>query len=300
LSGRFGFIGLGNMGAPMASRLVDAGNTLVVYDQREDVLEPFLQRGCEKAASVSDLASMVETVFLSLPTPPIVEKVALGEGGLTAGQGLKRVIDLSTTGPKMAASLEQSLGKQGVRWIDSPVSGGVGGARAGTLSVMFSGPEADFEDLKPQLEVIGKPFYIGADAGQAQTMKLVNNMLSAAAMALSCEAIAMGTKAGLDPSVMVDVINAGSGRNTATMQKFPQSILPRSFDYGFSTGLMFKDVELFMTRADAMGLALKACRTVLETWQEALDSFGADSDFTHVVELAERAAGVVIKGDKQS
>jgi 3-hydroxyisobutyrate dehydrogenase-like beta-hydroxyacid dehydrogenase len=150
------------------------------------------------------------------------------------------------------------------------------------------------------LEVIGKPFYIGADAGLAQTMKLVNNMLSAAAMALSSEAIAMGAKAGLSPSVMVDVINAGSGRNTATMQKFPQSILPRSFDYGFSTGLMFKDVDLFRKEAEAMGLDLRACTTVCDIWQEAVDSFGAESDFTHVVKLAERAAGVEIKGGQDA
>ncbi|MEZ5936144.1 MAG: NAD(P)-dependent oxidoreductase [Alphaproteobacteria bacterium] len=296
MSGRFGFIGLGNMGLPMATRLVDAGNTLVVYDQRAAALEPFTARGCEKAGSVAELASTVDTVFLSLPTPPIVEAVAVGDGGLIGGSALKRVIDLSTTGPKMSAGLAQALGERGIRWIDSPVSGGVGGAKAGTLAVMFSGPKEDFADLQPQLEVIGKPFYIGAEAGLAQTMKLVNNMLSAAAMALSSEAIVMGTKAGLRPEVMVDVINAGSGRNTATMQKFPQSILPRSFDYGFSTGLMFKDVALFMAGAEAMGLDLKACRTVLETWQEAVDSFGADSDFTHVVELAEKAAGVVVKG----
>jgi 3-hydroxyisobutyrate dehydrogenase-like beta-hydroxyacid dehydrogenase len=206
-------------------------------------------------------------------------------------------VDLSTTGPKTAAGIARALADNGIRWIDSPVSGGVGGARAGTLAVMFSGPKADFEDLQPALEVIGKPFYIGADAGLAQTMKLVNNMLSAAAMALSSEAIAMGAKAGLRPSVMVDVINAGSGRNTATMQKFPQSILPRSFDYGFSTGLMFKDVDLFRAEAEAMGLDLKACKVVCEIWQEALDSFGANADFTHVVELAERAAGVKIRGD---
>ncbi|GAB5376816.1 MAG: NAD(P)-dependent oxidoreductase [Acuticoccus sp.] len=292
-----GFIGLGNMGQPMAARLQEAGNDLVVYDTRDSVLAPFLERGARRAGSAAELASMTDTVMLSLPTPPIVEEVALGAGGVAEGSAVKRVIDLSTTGPEMAASLETRFAEKGIRWIDSPISGGVGGAKAGTLAVMFSGPRADFDDLAGQLQVIGKPFYIGADAGMAQTMKLVNNMLSAAAMALSCEAIVMGARAGLDPKIMVDVINTGSGRNTATMQKFPQSILPRTFDYGFSTGLMFKDVALFMSRAEAMGLDLGACASVRTIWQEAVDTFGFDSDFTHVVELQEKAAGVVLKGE---
>ena len=275
----FGFIGLGNMGRPMASRLMDAGNSLVVFDTRDSAVEPFVERGAMRASSVADH-----------------EKVALGDGGLASGTALKRVVDLSTTGPRMAARLADTLAERGVRWIDSPVSGGVGGAKAGTLAVMFSGPRQDFDALQEHLKVIGKPFYIGSEAGLAQTMKLVNNMLSAAAMALSSEAVVMGAKAGLDPDVMIDVINAGSGRNTATMQKFPQSILPRSFDYGFSTGLMHKDVDLFMEVAAELGLQLKACGAVNEVWDEAERTFGADSDFTHVVELMEKATGITVKG----
>lgn len=292
----FGFIGVGKMGRPMASRLMEAGNSLVVFDTRKDAVAAFVERGAAEASSVADVASRVDTVFLSLPTPSIVEKVALGDGGLSAGSALKRVVDLSTTGPRMAAKLGEQFAERGVRWIDSPVSGGVGGAKAGTLAVMFSGPHEDFEDLQPQLKTIGKPFYIGPDAGLAQTMKLVNNMLSAAAMALTSEAVVMGAKAGLDPKVMIDVINAGSGRNTATTQKFPQSILPRSFDYGFSTGLMHKDVDLFMKVAGELGLSLRACSVVNEIWDEAERTFGPDSDFTHVIELMERPAGVTVKG----
>jgi 3-hydroxyisobutyrate dehydrogenase-like beta-hydroxyacid dehydrogenase len=296
LGGTFGFIGLGNMGRPMAGRLMDAGNSLVVFDTRDSAVDPFVERGAARAGSVADLASRVDTVFLSLPTPSIVERVALGDGGLASGGTLKRVVDLSTTGPRMAASLAEAFSQRGVRWIDSPVSGGVGGAKAGTLAVMYSGPREDFDALQDQLKAIGKPFYIGPDAGLAQTMKLVNNMLSAAAMALTSEAVVMGAKAGLDPDVMIDVINAGSGRNTATMQKFPQSILPRSFDYGFSTGLMHKDVDLFMKVAAELGLSPKACGLVNEIWDEAERTFGADSDFTHVVELMEKAADVTVRG----
>jgi len=296
LSRQFGFIGLGNMGVPIAERLMEAGHALVVHDVREEAMRPFVEKGAVAAASPADLGSKVETVFVSLPTPPIVEKVALGEHGLAAGERVKRIVDLSTTGPKMAASLAEKVAGKGMRWMDCPVSGGVGGARAGTLAVMFSGPRADFDELLPLLEVIGRPFYVGDKAGLAQTMKLVNNQLSAAAMALTCEAAVMGTKAGLDPKVMIDVINAGSGRNTASMQKFPQAILPGSFDYGFSTGLMHKDVKLFMEEAKAMGLSLKACEVVLDIWQRAVDRLGADSDFTRIVTLAEEDAGVEVRG----
>ncbi|WEX08058.1 NAD(P)-dependent oxidoreductase [Chelativorans sp. AA-79] len=295
MSETLGFIGLGNMGSPMAQNIMKAGFSIIVHDARESAVEGFVKQGAKSAASPSELASTVETIFLSLPTPPIVEAVALGENGIASGSSIKRVVDLSTTGPKMAASIAERLKERGIRWIDSPISGGVGGARAGTVAVMFSGSHEDYSELTPVLEAIGKPFYVSDTPGLAQTMKLVNNMLSAAAMVLSSEAIVMGAKAGLDPKIMVDVINAGSGRNTATMQKFPNSILPRTFDYGFATGLMHKDVQLFMQEAERMGLSLEACRTVLDAWQKAVDELGPDSDFTRIVTLEEEKYGVEIR-----
>lgn len=297
LNKTFGFIGLGNMGHPMAANLMKAGFSLVVHDARESAVDHFVQQGASSAASAAEVASKVDTVFLSLPTPQIVEQLALGENGLTSGNKIKRVVDLSTTGPETAARLAETLKEHGVRWIDSPISGGVGGARAGTVAVMFSGPREDYTDLMPALEAIGKPFYVSDKPGLAQTMKLVNNLLSASAMALTSEAVVMGAKAGLAPRVMIDVINSGSGRNTATMQKFPQSILPRSFDYGFSTGLMHKDVELFMKNAERMGLSLEGCRAIHEAWNKALEKLGPDSDFTRIVTLHEESAGVEL-GDE--
>lgn len=297
LSREFGFIGLGNMGVPIAGRLMEAGYPLVVYDVQESAVKPFIEKGAKPASSPADVSSKVETVFVSLPTPPIVEAVALGEDGLSSDNRVKRIVDLSTTGPDIAESLCEKLKERGIRWLDCPVSGGVGGAKAGTLAVMFSGAHDDFTELLPLLEIIGKPFYVSDRPGLAQTMKLVNNQLSAAAMALTCEAVVMGTKAGLKPEVMIDVINAGSGRNTASMQKFPQSILPRSFDYGFSTGLMTKDVQLFTQEAKAMELSLPACQVIFDIWQRALDRLGPDSDFTRIVTLMEEEAGVEVRGD---
>ena len=242
---------------------------------------------------------MADTVFLSLPTPDVVETVALGDGGLVAGDTVRRVVDFSTIGKDMAAVLAEKLGAQGIRWIDAPVSGGVAGAEAGTLAVMVAGPTQDYNDLQEVLKVVGRPFHIGETPGLGQVMKLANNCLSAAAMVLSSEAVVMGVKAGIPPRVMIDVINAGTGCNTATLNKFPKAILPGRFDFGFATGLMHKDVALFMEEAKGMGLELDACQAVFDRWQQALDAHGPDADFTRIVTLMEDAAGVKVR-DKEA
>lgn len=289
-----GFVGLGNVGAPMATRLAEAGHDLVVHDLRDNVLGPFLARGAQRAASPADVASRAETVLVSLPTPDIVEKVVLGEGGLSGGGRVRTVVDLSTTGPRVAAAVAARLKEAGITFVDCPVSGGVAGAVAGTLAVMVSCPRPTFEAVAPMLAHLGKVFFIGEAPGSAQMMKLCNNLMSAAAMAISAEAIVAGVKAGIDPAVMVDVINVSSGQNTATTQKFPKSILNRRFDYGFSTGLMFKDVRLCLEEAGAMGLDLETARSVLSIWTKVNEAFGPDSDFTRIVEMVEGPAGVVV------
>ena len=240
-----GFIGLGNMGFPMVRRLIDAGHHIVAYDTKPEILSEFNAIGGEGASSPQDVASKVETVISSLPTPSIVRNVAIGERGLIHGNKIKRYIDMSTTGSKTAIEVGKALHAQGIQMIDSPVSGGVNGAVNGTLAVMVSAPKHDFDFLKPVLDVIGKVFYVGEKPGLAQTMKLVNNYLSATALAVTSEAMSVGAKAGLDPALMVNVINAGSGRNSASQDKFPKSILPGTFDFGFTTALMFKDLLLF-------------------------------------------------------
>ncbi len=146
--------------------------------------------------------------------------------------------------------------------IDAPVSGGVKGAEKGTVAVMASGPRADVEAVEPALKVIGKFFYIGERPGAGQTMKLCNNVLSAAAMAATSESMVVGVKAGLDPRIMLDVINASSGRSTATEQKFPEVVLPRNFNQGFTAGLMMKDVNLFVSEAKALGVPIEVCEAV--------------------------------------
>jgi 3-hydroxyisobutyrate dehydrogenase-like beta-hydroxyacid dehydrogenase len=295
-----GFIGLGNMGQPMARRLIEAGHKLVVYDTRNDAVAPLVAMGARLASSPADVADRVETVMASLPSLQISEKVATGESGVIHGKRIKRFIDLSTTGSSVAAKIAAALVKKNIVQIDSPVSGGVGGARKGTLAVMVSGPKAEIELVKDVLAVFGKVFVIGEKPGMAQTMKLANNFLSATAMAATSEAIAMGVKAGLDPTVMIDVINAGSGRTTASDQKFPQSILPRTFDYGFATALMLKDVRLCFDEAKGFSVPNAVMRAVLDQWETTNAEYGGESDFTSIVKMIEKRAGVIVGAEKKS
>jgi len=293
-----GFIGLGKMGFPMARRLIEAGHRLVVFDTRKDAVDRLVALGAQAASSPKDVADRVETVLASLPSLSASLEVATGAGGVNEGSRVRRFVDLSTVGSQMAVRIHDLLGKRNIVQLDSPVSGGVGGAEKGTLAVMVSGPRAEFDAIRPVLDVIGKVFFIGEKPGAAQTMKLANNFLSATAMVATSEAVVMGVKAGLDPTVMVEVINAGSGMNTASRDKFPRAILPRSFDFGFATGLMVKDVRLCLEEMRSLGLSMEVAEAVGRLWEVVIRDMGAESDFTSAIQPIERAAGVVVGGAK--
>ena len=289
-----GFIGLGKMGQPMARRLIEAGHAIVIYDNRAEAAAPLVALGAMLAASPADVADRVETVLASLPEPHIVAAVATGESGIIHGKRIKRFVDLSTTGPRAAADIAAALGKRNIAQIDSPVSGGVAGAVKGTLAVMVSGPQGDIDIVKDVLGVFGTVFIVGHQPGMAQTMKLANNFVSASAMAATAEAMVMGVKAGLDPAIMLDVINAGSGRNTASSGKFPNAVLPRTFDAGFATALMLKDVRLCLAEARAAGVPTDMMGMVASLWERLASEIGADKDFTTIVQPVERRAGVIV------
>jgi 3-hydroxyisobutyrate dehydrogenase-like beta-hydroxyacid dehydrogenase len=290
-----GFVGVGKMGLPMAHRLLDAGYELIVHDTAPAPVAELVARGAQRADSPRAVGDVAETVLVSLPVPAIVEEVVLGAKGLARGRTARVIVDLSTTGPITSIKVGAALAATGKVLIDSPVSGGVDGAKAGTLAIMLSGNPGDRERLVPLLSKLGRLFTVGDEPGLGQTMKLVNNMLSGAAMALTSEAMTMGVKAGLDPRVMCEVINAGSGRNSATQDKFPKSILTRKFDFGFTTNLMVKDIQLFVSEAEGMNLQLKAATAVRDLWRETLDEEGPASDFSRIAAVVERRAGVEIK-----
>jgi 3-hydroxyisobutyrate dehydrogenase-like beta-hydroxyacid dehydrogenase len=290
-----GFIGLGQMGFHMARRLVEAGHQVVVFDTRREAIDRLTALGAQAAGSVREVADRVETVLASLPTPDVVLAVATGKGGLIEGNRMRRFVDLSTTGSVMATRIFEMLGDRDIVQIDSPVSGGVSGAAKGTLAVMVSGPRAEVAAIEPVLATIGKVCFISEKPGAGQTMKLANNLLSATAMAATSEAMVMGVKAGLDPRIMLDVINAGSGRNTATEHKFPKIVLPRTFDLGFTNGLMMKDVKLALSEAQALGVPMDVTQAVANALQIACDEIGPEQDLTTLVQPLERRAGVEVR-----
>ncbi|HXF18164.1 MAG TPA: NAD(P)-dependent oxidoreductase [Burkholderiales bacterium] len=291
----FGFIGVGRMGGLMSARLLDAGHQVVIYDVAEEAVAVLEKRGARRAASAAAVAGLAETVFLSLPNPEIVQRAVLDHAGIIEGAKVKHVVDFSTIGPRTAGLVAKGLATRNVIYVDAPVSGGLKGAREGTLAVMVSCPKAIYAQLEAILKTFGKPFHLGENAGQAQTMKLANNLLAAAAMALTSEAMVMGVKAGLDPKVMLDVLNAGSGRNSASQDKFPKSVLPGTFDFGFATGLSYKDVRLCIDEAEALGVPMVCGAAVRQMLAVTNAMYGPDSDFTSMCKVVESWAGVEVR-----
>lgn len=292
----YGFVGVGRMGTPMSTRLLDAGHKVCVYDTSREAVAGLEAKGAVGAASPAEVADRADVVFLSLPTPEIVNAVSLGPKGIIEGSRAKRVVDFSTIGPRMAKIVAAAMADKGIVYADGPVSGGLKGAREGTLAVMVSCPKAVFDELQPVLTTFGKVFHLGEGAGQAQTMKLANNLLAAAAIAVTSEAMVMGVKAGLDPKVMIDVINSGSGRNSASQDKFPKSVLPGTFDFGFATGLSYKDVRLCIDEGEALGVPMVVGAAVREMLAVTNAVYGGDSDFTSMCRVIESWAGVEVRG----
>lgn len=291
-----GFVGVGRMGGPMVSRLIDAGHQLVIFDTQAQATEPLVALGAKLAASPKAVADEAEIVLVSLPTPDIVKAVALGSNGIAEGGRCRVMIDLSTTGPGAAGIIAEGLAQKNIVSVDSPVSGGIKGATTGTLAVMVSCPKATYAEVEPILKTFGKLFFTGEKPGLAQTAKLANNLMAAAALVITSEAMAMGVKAGLDAKVLIDIINVSSGRNSASQDKFPKSVLPGTFDFGFATGLSYKDVRLCVDEAEAMGVPMVVGAAVRQMLAVTQAKFGPQSDFTSIAKVLEEWAGVEIRG----
>jgi 3-hydroxyisobutyrate dehydrogenase-like beta-hydroxyacid dehydrogenase len=276
----------------MARRLLAAGHQVMVYDPSAAAAAALAAQGARVGASARAVADGAPVVFLSLPTPQIVEDVVLGAQGIRAGQQLKVCIDLSTSGPETAVKLAAGLGERGIASLEAPVSGGIRGAREGTLALMVSGPQASWEQVRPLLEIFGKPFFMGTSPGAGQTMKLVNNLLGACAIAITAEGMTLGAKAGLDPARMIEVLNVSSGRSSATQDKWPRSVLPRTFDFGFASGLCLKDIRLCLAAAQSLKVPLGVGTAVSELLQRTVNTLGADADFTAMAKIVESDAGL--------
>lgn len=290
-----GFIGLGRMGNPMASRLLAAGYPVTVCDPVKAAVDALVAKGAMAAATPKDVADAAQIVFASVPTPDIVQEVALGEQGVIHGSRVRTFVDLSTTGPRVSAEVGAALAKTGrITLVDCPVSGGVAGAGKGSLTLMVAGPKAACDEIEPVLKELGRTYRCGDKPGQAQMVKVANNVMSVAAMAACCEALVLGVRAGVDPKVMIDVINISSGRSGASQDKIPRHILPRTFDFGFSIALSQKDTKLCLDEAEALGVPMIMGNAARQVLTMARASFGPDADFTNMIRVFEHFAGVEV------
>ena len=285
---KIGFIGLGAMGQPIVLRLLANGHEVVVCDVNESAVHALAAQGAQAAASPTEVASLADTVLVSLATPEIVRQVALGEGGLIHGTRMKNYIDLSTTGAKTAIEVAKALDANGVNCLDAPVSGGVGAAATGALAIMAAGAPETFAALHDLLKTIGsRTTYVGDKVGQGQSLKLINNLLVATSLAAASEALVLGTKAGLRLESMLEVINASSGRSFATEKIIPVTLPNRTFDFGFRTELMYKDVRLCLEEAENRGVSMWLGSSVKQVWSHAMTQGGGKKDFSAILHVFE-------------
>jgi 3-hydroxyisobutyrate dehydrogenase-like beta-hydroxyacid dehydrogenase len=293
---KIAFIGVGRMGSSMAARLIAAGHELTIYDPVASATAPLTALGAKVASSVADAASASMVAMASVPGPADARETARL---IADSPALKIFVDLSTSGPAAAQAIAALLAPRGISAIDAPVSGGVKGAASGKLAIMASGPKPAMQHVRPLLEVLGKVYELGEKPGLGQTVKLANNLMSAASLAIAAEALAMGVKAGVDPAAMLDVLNASSGRNSATQDKIPKHVLNRKFDFGFANALSFKDVRLCLDEAEALGVPMVVGAAVRQMLSITHQLQGASADCTDLVKVVENWAGCQIGGKEE-
>jgi 3-hydroxyisobutyrate dehydrogenase len=296
---RVGLVGLGHMGRPIAAHLLASGVPLTVFDVRREAMAA---AGGTPATSLGDLARRSDVVIALLPDGAAVERAVLGDGtpeadrlldGLAAGA---IVVDMGSSSPTGTQALGRRLAEHGMALLDAPVSGGVRRAEAGTLAIMVGGDPATVESCRPLLERIGERVFPTGPLGSAHAMKALNNLVSAAGLLAAGEALLIGRKFGLDPGLMVDVLNASTGRNNATEHKLRPFVLSRSFDSGFSLALMVKDLGTATALADDTGTPAPFSAECRALWTRAAAALEDGADHTAVVRWLESLAGTTLGG----
>lgn len=295
---KVGFLGLGQMGAPMAERLFDPTISLYVHDPRPAAMEPFVARGALPFASPKTLADEAEIIFACLPSAEVSEAAAYGPNGVIHGRAIRIHAEMSTIGTKCVKRIARELAGKNIGFVDTPISGGPPGARAGTLAMMTAGKAVLVDEIEPLLLKIGKKvFRLGEEVGAGQLMKLVNNMLVAANMITAFEAFAMGAKGGLDPDMMVDVVNAGTGRSYVSEQVM-DCILSRRFAYGATIDVLDKDVGLGLEEARNLDVPMWGLEQTSRLWRFAASQGAGARDMSELITFMEAWAGAELRGKK--
>ena len=288
-----GFIGTGIMGNPMCKRLMAAGYQLLIYDAKADAMAPLLALGAQPAPSASALGERCRKVITMLPNSAIVEAVALGTNGLIEGlESGSVLIDMSSSVPTSTQKIAAALADRGVEMIDAPVSGGVTGAIEGTLAIMVGGKEELYQECIPLFQAMGKNIFRIGPVSTGHAMKTINNMMSAINTLGVCEALVLGTKAGLDPAKIVEVCGTGSGGSYALEKKGGKIILANDFKPGFTADLMYKDLDIATTLGRQLGVPLMEANLVHQILGIVRARGMNALDYTCMVKLIEEVAGV--------
>jgi len=288
---RIGYLGVGNMGQPMAGKLLDGGHELWVYDVRAEAMRPLLERQARPAASPKEVADACDTVVVSLPTLEAFRAALSGPDGLLWGKALKTLVNTCTVGVAFTDEIVEACAAARVTVIDAPISGGPAGARAGTLAVMVSGHAGKVAELTPVFRLWGPTVVVaGEKPGAAQVMKLTNNIVFVAALIATSEAMTMATKAGISPESMLQILNNGTGRNFATTTMFPQAVLPGTFDFGATIDILMKDVDLAIEQGEALGVPMWVCQAARLVVKHGVFQGRARHDVSRIVQIIEDGA----------
>ena len=292
---KIGFIGLGNMGKPLAERLLKKYQ-LYVYDLDTKNLKYFLDKGALTCSSPSDLASNTSRIFLCLPTSTIVEKVIYGENGLleTITKG-SFIIDMTTGEPEITRKISNNLQLREINFIDAPVSGGPKGANQGNIAIMVGGTKTQFSTIKPIMDDISSNIFHAGEVGSGHSIKAGNNLLNLICRMATFEVISMLVKDGVKPETAVNIIQKSSGRNYATEITLPDNILSGKMFQGFSTGLMKKDAGVATKIANANDIEIPLGKLSQELLKNTIDEFGENADMSNVALTYEKLTGVKIR-----
>ncbi|MCH4269511.1 MAG: NAD(P)-dependent oxidoreductase [Brevundimonas sp.] len=290
-----GMIGLGNMGGHIATGLLEAGFGCVIHDASHARMEALVARGAVAAASPKAVADLCPIVMSCLPSPEISRVVACGEAGAAKGSAIVCYVEMSTIGLVAAREIAADLERNGIAFIDAPISGGPAAAEARTLTAMMSGSETAIDAVQAVMKAFCQTIYrVGGLPGQAQACKLVNNAISLTILALASEAAVFGVAAGLDADVMIDVVNSSSGRSAVTETKFPKHILKRRFDFGAALSIGEKDLKLFVEEARKLGSPTEITPVAARIWEAAGATSDPGQDMMTLIEWFERPLGVVV------
>ncbi len=295
-AGPLGIVGLGNMGGPMAARLVEAGYELLGFDVSPESARLAADAGVRIVSTVEELASRCAVIVLLLPGSDVVDAVAGQIAAVPAdARRCELLVDMSSSAPLRTQALAGRLEASGIALIDAPVSGGVRGAVNGTLTVMMGGPAELCAAATPVFEVVGsRAVHVGA-VGAGHVAKALNNFLSASHLLASYEAVIAASRFGLDPALLLSVVNTSSGRSGSTESKLPDFVLTGGFDSGFSAALMEKDVRIATTLAEELGVEAPIAHAVLDRWHELAAALPAGADHTEVIKPLEESNGVRIR-----